>query len=120
MSELLPSPIRANSSSGISDEKTSSKIGLRRALQVLLDGGSERIAIDVRLSPDELPGIQRGGFSVPWEGEARDRKGTGRSGSSFEGHQPYFIFFPWRSCLKTQPRPPDPLSLEFHVSRILY
>src|SRR5437773_4524071 len=90
MSELLWSPIRANSSSGISDEKTSSKIGLRRALQVLLDGGSQSIAIDVRLTPDEFPRVQRRP-AIPCDGCGQGRKVAADSGSFLERHQPYFI-----------------------------
>src|SRR5437660_12827775 len=90
MSELLWSPIRANSSSGISDEKTSSKMGLRRALQVLLDGVSQSIAINMRLSPDQLPGVQRRSAS-PCDGCGQGRKVAADSGSFLERHQPYFI-----------------------------
>src|SRR5207249_7820293 len=57
---------------------------------VLLDGGSERIAIDVRLSPDEFPGIQRRS-AIPCDGCGQGRKDAADSGSFLERHQLYFI-----------------------------
>src|SRR5437870_849240 len=60
--ESARSPVTAERTSGISNQKSRAEIRIGRAHQVAFECRGQRFTIDVRFAPNQLPWIERTGF----------------------------------------------------------